>query len=72
MEEIIRVEGLSFTYEGQPRPAIENIDLAVRKGEFLVVLGHNGSGKSTLAKCFNAILLPSSCLLYTSAPFQGR
>lgn len=60
MEEIIRVEGLSFTYEGQPRPAIENIDLAVRKGEFLVVLGHNGSGKSTLAKCFNAILLPSS------------
>ena len=60
MEEIIRVEGLSFTYEGQSAPAIENIDLSVKKGEFLVVLGHNGSGKSTLAKCFNSILLPSS------------
>ncbi|MBE6050752.1 MAG: energy-coupling factor transporter ATPase [Clostridium sp.] len=39
--------------------ALKGVDLEVRKGEFLVVLGHNGSGKSTIAKHINALLLPS-------------
>lgn len=39
--------------------AVNNINLDVKKGEFLVVLGRNGSGKSTLAKHINALLLPS-------------
>lgn len=39
--------------------AVNNINLEVKKGEFLVVLGRNGSGKSTLAKHINALLLPS-------------
>lgn len=39
--------------------ALRGVDLEVRKGEFLVVLGHNGSGKSTIAKHINALLLPS-------------
>jgi len=39
--------------------AVNDIDLEVKKGEFLVVLGRNGSGKSTLAKHINALLLPS-------------
>lgn len=42
------------------RYAIKGIDLTVKKGEFLVVLGHNGSGKSTIAKHINALLQPSS------------
>lgn len=39
--------------------ALRGVNLEVKKGEFLVVLGHNGSGKSTIAKHINALLLPS-------------
>ena len=39
--------------------ALKGVNLEVKKGEFLVVLGHNGSGKSTIAKHINALLLPS-------------
>ncbi|SHE47199.1 energy-coupling factor transporter ATPase [Clostridium fallax] len=50
--------------EGEEKFAINGIDLEVKKGEFLVVLGHNGSGKSTLAKHINALLLPSGGKVY--------
>lgn len=39
--------------------AVKDVDLQVKKGEFLVVLGHNGSGKSTIAKHMNALLVPT-------------
>ena len=39
--------------------ALNGIDLEIREGSFVAVLGHNGSGKSTLAKHINAILLPT-------------
>lgn len=61
MDAMIKVSGLGHRYN----PGTENetlalagIDLDVRPGEFLVIIGHNGSGKSTLAKHFNALLLP--------------
>lgn len=38
--------------------AVDGVDLDVKKGDFVAILGHNGSGKSTLAKHLNAILLP--------------
>jgi len=62
--EIIRCENLRFTYPKQEGelpapPVLEDVNLSVGRGEFVVVLGHNGSGKSTLAKHFNAILLPA-------------
>jgi len=40
--------------------ALKEIELSVREGEFLAVLGRNGSGKSTLAKLMNALLLPET------------
>ena len=39
--------------------AIDSLDIAIPKGQFIAVLGHNGSGKSTFAKHINALLLPS-------------
>jgi len=62
METIIKAENLSYTYtnvEGVSHDAIRGMDINIKKGEFVAVLGHNGSGKSTFAKHLNAILLPS-------------
>lgn len=39
--------------------AIDDVELNIKKGDFVAILGHNGSGKSTLAKHLNAILLPT-------------
>ncbi len=61
-EPIIRVENLHFSYEierDQPIKALNGVDLQVRQGEYLVILGHNGSGKSTLAKHLNGLLAPT-------------
>lgn len=44
--------------EGVTR-AVDNVDLDVKQGQFIAILGHNGSGKSTLAKHINAILVPT-------------
>ncbi len=64
MENIIEIKNLHFSYpaeEGEtPVEVLKGIDLEIRKGEFVAVLGHNGSGKSTLAKHINGILLPTS------------
>lgn len=62
-EVMVRAEDLTFKYEGdEERPtkiALNSVSMEVKKGEFLVVLGHNGSGKSTIAKHMNALLLPT-------------
>ena len=39
--------------------AVDEVDLDVKEGQFIAILGHNGSGKSTLAKHINAILVPT-------------
>ena len=44
--------------------AVDGVDLDVKKGDFVAILGHNGSGKSTLAKQINAILTPTDGTLY--------
>lgn len=44
--------------EGVTR-AVDGVDLDIKQGEFVAILGHNGSGKSTFAKHINAILYPT-------------
>lgn len=46
--------------------AIDHVDLEIKKGSFVAVLGHNGSGKSTLAKHINGILLPTEGTVWVS------
>lgn len=57
-ETLVSFRGVSFCYPEQDADALDGVDLDVRRGEFLAVLGANGSGKSTLAKHMNALLLP--------------
>ena len=68
MEDIISVEHLAFSYpalEGQTGvPVFEDLNLTIRQGSFVAVLGTNGCGKSTLAKHFNSILLPTGGKVY--------
>lgn len=65
-EDIIVSEGIRFHYSNEneedqkpPKEILKGIDLKIKKGEFLAILGHNGSGKSTIAKHMNAILIPN-------------
>jgi cobalt transport protein ATP-binding subunit len=57
-EPVIEVEGLTYRYPNGVE-ALESVDLTVRRGEFLAVLGQNGSGKTTLVKHFNGLLKPT-------------
>lgn len=58
---MIDVQHVSFRYEeeeGVAAVVLNGIDMSVKQGEFIALLGHNGCGKSTLAKHFNGMLLP--------------
>ncbi len=60
-ELFIHAEHLCFFYEDDTRhPAVRDISLDIRRGEYVAILGHNGSGKSTFAKLLNQILEPTS------------
>ena len=55
-------EGVSFRYPGSSRPLLEKIDLAIRPGEVVALVGSNGAGKTTIVKLL--------CRLYD--PDEGR
>lgn len=62
MSAIIKTEDTVFAYQDTegPNPVVlDGVNLEIREGSFVAILGHNGSGKSTLAKHMNAILLPT-------------
>ncbi len=76
MSTMIRVKNMSFSYpasEGESAVlALDNVNLSIEEGSFVVILGHNGSGKSTLAKTFNAVLLPSGGTVYVDEMDTSR
>lgn len=63
--EFISAENVSFYYDTDDEQqnsvrqyALNGVDLEIKKGEFVALLGHNGCGKSTMAKQLNAMLTP--------------
>jgi energy-coupling factor transport system ATP-binding protein len=63
----IYTENLKYSYIGDEQKisfALNGIDIEIKKGEFVAILGHNGSGKSTLAKLFNALYSPTDGDVY--------
>ena len=56
----IRFEDVSFSYPGAEQPALIDVNLHIRPGESLALVGENGSGKTTLIKLLTKLYLPSS------------
>ncbi len=63
---MIRFEGVSKTYQGQTRPALQNVDVEIQKGEFAFLVGASGSGKSTFLRLILREYLPSTGRLYVA------
>jgi energy-coupling factor transporter ATP-binding protein EcfA2 len=53
---IIQISNLTYTYDGSDKPALQEINLEVHPGEFIVIAGPSGSGKSTLARCLTGFI----------------
>ncbi len=77
--DMVQTEKLVFEYEkrdeegnviGSSR-AIDQVDIDVKEGQFIAILGHNGSGKSTFAKHINAILVPTEGTMWVNGRNTG-
>jgi len=53
---IIKLEDVSYSYPRSGRWVLKKLNLTVRRGELLVVMGRDGAGKSTFCKLFNGII----------------
>jgi len=56
----IELAGVAFRYPGHSRDALHDVDLVLRAGEVVALVGENGSGKTTLAKLLTGLYLPSA------------
>lgn len=57
---LVRFENVGFTYPGSERTVLDGLDLEIRPGELLAVVGLNGAGKSTLIKLLTGLYPPSA------------
>ena len=55
---IIKLEDVSTVYEGESRPAIKDVNLALKRNELVYIVGPNASGKTTLLETINGLLPP--------------
>lgn len=56
----ITVEGVSFSYPGADRPALDDVSLTLTAGQIVALVGENGSGKTTLAKLLAHLYTPTT------------
>jgi len=57
---LVRFEGVSFAYPHATDPVLRELDLEIRPGELLAIVGLNGAGKSTLIKLLAGLSAPTS------------
>jgi energy-coupling factor transporter ATP-binding protein EcfA2 len=53
---LIQVSNLTYTYNGSKTPALQELNLRIYSGEFVIIAGPSGSGKSTLARCLTGFI----------------
>lgn len=80
LEGTVELHGLSFSY-GENPPVLDGVDLALRPGEKIVLVGENGAGKSTLVKLLLGLYQPTGgeihyaglpIAAYDNAKYQSR
>ena len=69
---IVQAKDVTFEYRRRDEEgnvegittAVDNVNIDIKAGDFVAVLGHNGSGKSTFAKHLNALVMPTEGTVY--------
>lgn len=64
---MIKIENLNYIYQPDMPyriDALKNINLEIKSGEFVALIGHTGSGKSTLIQHLNGLIKPTSGKIY--------
>ncbi|CAM4449497.1 ATP-binding cassette subfamily B protein [Paenibacillus endophyticus] len=68
----LMISSLSFSYPNREEPALNGINLTIRKGEKVVILGHNAAGKSTLVKLILGLYeAPKNSIFYDGVPQEN-
>lgn len=66
-ETILRTENLTYTYGAKTpfeKTAVNNVNIEIKKGDIIGVIGHTGSGKSTLMQMLNGLITPTGGKVY--------
>ncbi|HZN24415.1 MAG TPA: ABC transporter ATP-binding protein [Burkholderiales bacterium] len=68
MDHYLKIENVGMTFETRKGPfvALRDIDLAIRQGEFVTLIGHSGCGKSTLLNLITGLNIPTAGYLFLS------
>lgn len=73
--EIYRIKNLTFTYPESIHPALDNVDITINKGEWLLICGKSGCGKTTLLKHLVSVMAPqgklSGDVIYNGKPLNA-
>ncbi|HEX9974589.1 MAG TPA: energy-coupling factor transporter ATPase [bacterium] len=67
---MIDIRNISYCYDShraEKIPALQQVNLQIREGEYIAIMGHNSSGKTTFARCLNALLIPQSGEIYVDS-----
>ncbi|WDU83790.1 ATP-binding cassette domain-containing protein [Caloramator sp. Dgby_cultured_2] len=54
--EMIKIKDLTYYYPETSRPALENINLTINEGDFVLIVGPSGCGKSTILRTINGLI----------------